>query len=238
MSHRPSPAQRIFESALDKALEIPASRIEERVARLRRDHPHADVTELTYLAQDRFKRDSGLSSGAVGASAAFPSITTPVSLTLSVGQLAVFLASAVTYVLTVAELHGLRVITPERRRALVLSALLGEEGAEAIQGQLGLSTLYWAAQNLAQLPLPTASSISEELMSRMGKYAARKSAALVVGRVIPFGIGAFIGWTGGRAMADRVIDGTFAALGPAGQLPAHDPRDIDGDGEADLIIDV
>ena len=60
---------------------------------------------------------------------------------------------AVTYVLTVAELHGLRVVDAERRRALVLSALLGREGSEVVQGQLGLSTLFWAAQVLTQMQI-------------------------------------------------------------------------------------
>ena len=203
-----------LERALDKAIAIPASRIEERVARMRRDRPGADAAELVELAGARFRRDAGLSSGAVGASAAIPAISTGAAAALTVGQSAAFMASAVTYVLTVAEIQGVHVVDTERRRALVLSALLGKEGSEAVQGQLGLSSMFWAAQVLMQMPLPSVKSINARLIKRVAKRSAAKGGALALGRLLPFGIGAAIGWSGGRALANQVIEGAQAALGP------------------------
>ena len=203
-----------LERALDKAIAIPASRIEERVARMRRDRPGADAAELVELAGARFRRDAGLSSGAVGASAAIPAISTGAAAALTVGQSAAFIASAVTYVLTVAEIQGVHVVDAERRRALVLSALLGKEGSEAVQGQLGLSSMFWAAQLLMQMPLPSVKSINAHLIKRVAKRSAAKGGALALGRLLPFGIGAAIGWKGGRALANQVIEGAQAALGP------------------------
>ena len=203
-----------LERALDKAIAIPASRIEERVARMRRDRPGADAAELVELAGARFRRDAGLSSGAVGASAAIPAISTGAAAALTVGQSAAFIASAVTYVLTVAEIQGVHVVDAERRRALVLSALLGKEGSEAVQGQLGLSSMFWAAQLLMQMPLPSVKSINAHLIKRVAKRSAAKGGALALGRLLPFGIGAAIGWSGGRALANQVIEGAQAALGP------------------------
>ena len=203
-----------LERALDKAIAIPASRIEERVARMRRDRPGADAAELVEMAASRFRRDAGLSSGAVGASAAIPAISTGAAAALTVGQSAAFIASAVTYVLTVAEIQGVHVVDTERRRALVLSALLGKEGSEAVQGQLGLSSMFWAAQLLMQMPLPSVKSINAHLIKRVAKRSAAKGGALALGRLLPFGIGAAIGWKGGRALANQVIEGAQAALGP------------------------
>ena len=203
-----------LERALDKALAIPAARIEERVARMRRDRPGADAAELVEMAASRFRRDAGLSSGAVGASAAIPAISTGAAAALTVGQSAAFIASAVTYVLTVAEIQGVHVVDTERRRALVLSALLGKEGSEAVQGQLGLSSMFWAAQLLMQMPLPSVKSINAHLIKRVAKRSAAKGGALALGRLLPFGIGAAIGWKGGRALANQVIEGAQAALGP------------------------
>ena len=203
-----------LERALDKAIAIPASRIEERVARMRRDRPGADAAELVEMAASRFRRDAGLSSGAVGASAALPAISTGAAAALTVGQSAAFIASAVTYVLTVAEIQGVHVVDTERRRALVLSALLGKEGSEAVQGQLGLSSMFWAAQLLMQMPLPSVKSINAHLIKRVAKRSAAKGGALALGRLLPFGIGAAIGWKGGRALANQVIEGAQAALGP------------------------
>ena len=203
-----------LERALDKAIAIPASRIEERVARMRRDRPGADAAALVEMAGARFRRDAGLSSGAVGASAAIPAISTGAAAALTVGQSAAFIASAVTYVLTVAEIQGVHVVDTERRRALVLSALLGKEGSEAVQGQLGLSSMFWAAQLLMQMPLPSVKSINAHLIKRVAKRSAAKGGALALGRLLPFGIGAAIGWKGGRALANQVIEGAQAALGP------------------------
>ena len=203
-----------LERALDKALAIPAARIEERVARMRRDRPGADAAELVEMAASRFRRDAGLSSGAVGASAAIPAISTGAAAALTVGQSAAFIASAVTYVLTVAEIQGVHIVDTERRRALVLSALLGKEGSEAVQGQLGLSSMFWAAQVLMQMPLPSVKSINARLIKRVAKRSAAKGGALALGRLLPFGIGAAIGWKGGRALANQVIEGAQAALGP------------------------
>ena len=209
-SERPTALER----ALDKAIAIPAARIEERVARMRRDRPGADAAELVEMAGSRFRRDAGLSSGAVGASAAIPAISTGAAAALTVGQSAAFIASAVTYVLTVAEIQGVHVVDTERRRALVLSALLGKEGSEAVQGQLGLSSMFWAAQLLMQMPLPSVKSINARLIKRAAKRSAAKGGALALGRLLPFGIGAAIGWSGGRALANQVIEGAQAALGP------------------------
>ncbi len=203
-----------LERALDKAIAIPAARIEERVARMRRDRPGADAAELVEMAASRFRRDAGLSSGAVGASAALPAISTGAAAALTVGQSAAFIASAVTYVLTVAEIQGVHIVDTERRRALVLSALLGKEGSEAVQGQLGLSSMFWAAQLLMQMPLPSVKSINAHLIKRVAKRSAAKGGALALGRLLPFGIGAAIGWKGGRALANQVIEGAQAALGP------------------------
>ena len=203
-----------LERALDKAIAIPAARIEERAARMRRDRPGADAAELVEMAASRFRRDAGLSSGAVGASAALPAISTGAAAALTVGQSAAFIASAVTYVLTVAEIQGIHVVDAERRRALVLSALLGKEGSEAVQGQLGLSSMFWAAQLLMQMPLPSVKSINAHLIKRVAKRSAAKGGALALGRLLPFGIGAAIGWKGGRALANQVIEGAQAALGP------------------------
>ena len=64
-SHR-STGRFVLERGLDKALAIPAARIEERIARMRRDRPGADTAELVELAASRFRTEAGLSSGVRG----------------------------------------------------------------------------------------------------------------------------------------------------------------------------
>ena len=114
----------------------------------------------------------------------------------------------------------------------------GQEGSEAVQGQLGLSSMFWAAQLLMQMPLPSVKSINAHLIKRVAKRSAAKGGALALGRLLPFGIGAAIGWKGGRALANQVIEGAQAALGPARserlrrQLPRRGDRSVSGIGSA------
>lgn len=204
-----------LERALDLAIALPARQLNERVERLRRDHPDAGTEELVWWAGERLRRESALTSAAVGASAALPAVGTGSAAALTVGQTAAFLTSAVTYILTVAELRGLHLTSPERRRTLVLAALLGQQGVEAVQGALGLSALYWASQTLAQMPLSTARSVNQQLARHLARRQARRAGALSLGRLAPFGIGAAIGWVGGRSLAAQVIEGAQAALAPA-----------------------
>ena len=65
-----------------------------------------------------------------------------------------------------------------------------------------------------QMPLPSVKSINARLIKRMAKHSVAKGGALALGRLLPFGIGAAIGWKGGRALANQVIEGAQAALGP------------------------
>ena len=74
--------------------------------------------------------------------------------------------------------------------------------------------MFWAAQLLMQMPLPSVKSINARLIKRVAKRSAAKGGALALGRLLPFGIGAAIGWKGGRALANQVIEGAQAALGP------------------------
>ena len=62
---------------------------------------------------------------------------------------------AAYYVLTVAQLQGISVVDRERRRTLLLSALLGKEGQEIIEGQLGMQSLVWVGQLVNTLPIST-----------------------------------------------------------------------------------
>lgn len=120
---------------------ISASRIKERIAWMRRDHPGTDAVESIEIAGARFRRDTGLSLGAAGASAAIPAVSTGAAVALMVSQSVAFIASAVTYVLTVAKTQRIHIVDTKRRRTPVLSALLDKEGSEAAQNQLGLSSM-------------------------------------------------------------------------------------------------
>ena len=189
-----------FETALDKALSIPADRGVVRAERMRAQHPHATTEELS------------LSSGAVGTAAALPSVGTITAAGLTTAQTAAFFVQAAYYVLTVAQLQGISVVDRERRRTLLLSALLGKEGQEIIEGQLGMQSLVWVGQLVNTLPISTVRTVNAKLATRAAKYAGRKVLGVAAGRLAPLGIGAAVGWWGGRSLARQVIESTQVAM--------------------------
>ncbi|MDO5701162.1 MAG: hypothetical protein Q4P36_06805 [Bowdeniella nasicola] len=203
------------DDALDKAIAIPSARVRAKVAKLRARHPHASPERIISILEKQFTRASKLSGAGVGAAAAVPAVGTASAVVLTSAQVAAFLAASALHVMAVAEVHGIPTEDTERRRTLLLTALLGEDGASAVQASLGISSVSWAKRALQMLPISTVKSVNTTLRKRAAKKAAAKGGGIAVGRLAPFGIGAVIGWSGGKALARTVIEGTRAAFGPA-----------------------
>ncbi|MEE6273637.1 hypothetical protein [Georgenia wangjunii] len=204
-----------FESLLDAALALPAGRVQANVAALRRAHPDATPAEILTQLEDAYVRSVKRTSGAVGAVATVPAIGTGIAAVLTAGTVGTFLARSATFVLAVAEVHGVHIADASRRRTLVLASLLGQEGVDALEGQVGLGTLGWARTALTRLPLGTVRGVNRGLTSRLARRFATRGGLLAVGRLAPFGVGAIIGWTGGRAVARNVVESAREAFGPA-----------------------
>ena len=226
-----------FETALDKALSIPADRVVVRAERMRAQHPHATTEELVELAGRALVRDVSLSSGAVGTAAALPSVGTITAAGLTTAQTAAFFVQAAYYVLTVAQLQGISVVDRERRRTLLLSALLGKEGQEIIEGQLGMQSLVWVGQLVNTLPISTVRTVNAKLATRAAKYAGRKVLG-VAGRLAPLGIGAAVGWWGGRSLARQVIESTQVAMQDHAADLVSSPKVVDLDLDESKVIDL
>ncbi len=200
---------------IDTATTIPSSQVRRYVDDLRATHPDATPTELIELLKRRYLLAVSASGGAVGAVAAFPVVGTGVALTLTAGQVAAFMAASAALCLAVAEVHGIATDDVSRRRALLLTTLLGENGPELLEHQLGLSTATWAQVLLTRLPVATVKTVNKTLRGRMAKAVVTKSSSVMLGRLLPFGIGAAIGYLGGRVMGKSLIEGLDAAFGPA-----------------------
>ena len=66
-----------------------------------------------------------------------PGIGTLVALSAVAGETVVFLEATAVFVLAVAEVHGIPAEHRERRRALVLAVLVGEDSKHAIADLIG-----------------------------------------------------------------------------------------------------
>jgi hypothetical protein len=102
-----------------------------------------DPAEVIAVLEKQYLAAVTETGAAVGGAAAAPGIGTIVALTLSGGEIAVFLETTALFALTVAEVHGIRVDEVERRRTLVLTVVLGEHGSKLVEKMAGRTDQRW-----------------------------------------------------------------------------------------------
>lgn len=203
-----------IEAAIDAALTFPTERIRASVDGIRRKRPSATPAEVIKILEKRYLLAVSASGGAVGAAAALPVIGTGTALALTAGQVASFLGASSLLALAVADVHGISTDDRARRRALLLTAMLGDEGPELLSQQVGLSAVTWGRTLLTRLPIATVKTVNKALRGRIVKTSAAKAGSLMLGRLLPFGIGAAVGFAGSRVIGNQMIEGVRAAFGP------------------------
>ena len=205
----------LLDAAIDRAVTIPASTIRAHVDSLRRRNPEASPQRIITLLTREYSTLMQGTGGAVGTAAVMPGVGTGVSLALTTADVAAFFTSSSAYALAVAEVHGIEVHDVERRRALLLGAVLGDSGAKAMAEVSGKPMAAWGTVLLTAMPKSTIRQVNQVLTGRYVKRLIVKQSSLALGRIIPFGIGAAVGVLGGRALSRTVIHQTTRAFGPA-----------------------
>lgn len=213
MRDRSSPV--LFDLALAKATTIPAQTIRKYVDGVRRRNPEATPEQLLKILAKQYKNLMRTTGGAVGVSAALPGIGTTTAIVLSAADVGGFLMSASIYSLAVADVHGIDAQDTERRKALLLTTLLGESGAKTVAEITGKPLPMWGTALLTSLPNSTIKQVNTVLTSRFVKRQLIKHTGLTVGRIIPFGVGAVVGVAGGNGLANTVINQAQKAYGHA-----------------------
>ncbi|NMO01178.1 hypothetical protein HH308_08095 [Gordonia sp. TBRC 11910] len=201
-------------SILDKAQRLQAPAVAKYVASLRKSNPEATPAQIIEKLEKRYLTAVTGSGGAVGAAAAVPGIGTFTAIGAITGETALFIEASALLALAIAEVHGIEPHEQERRKALVLSVALGEEGVVALGKVVGSNG--GALRRLAggAIPGPNLAALNKTLTKKIiNKYAVKK-APLIIGKLMPAGIGATIGAVGNRAMGKRVINNARQAFGP------------------------
>lgn len=200
--------------ALDGALTVQQKAVVRHVEGIRREHPDFTPRQVIEELQELFLNSVTIAGAAVGGTAAVPGLGTVAALALGAGEVVGFLDAVALFTLAVAHVHGIDVEDVERRRALVLTVLMGESGREAV-GK--------AAQRLpgpiggivaGKLSTPTLRELNSGLLRGFLRRFLIRRGALVFGRLAPFGVGAVIGGTGNRMLARNVIRGAKETFGP------------------------
>jgi hypothetical protein len=132
---------------------------------------------------------------------------------VSGGETVAFLNATVLYILARAEVQGIKIQNVERRRTLVMAVMLGDAGATGI-GQVAERTgQHWAGQIVRGIPQSKINAINKVLGRHfVTKYGAKKG-VVVLGKVVPFGIGAVIGGTANGLFSQGIIKAADRAFG-------------------------
>lgn len=212
---QPSAAARALSRILERGSRAQRPAVRAYVDRLRSADPDAGPAAIVAKLERRYLRAVTASGAAVGATAAFPGIGTLAALSAVAGETAVFLEATAVFVLAVAEVHGIPAEQRERRRALVLSVLVGEGGKRAVADLIGPGRTRgaWLSEGAASLPLPAVTQLNSRLLKYFVKRYTIKRAVLAFGKLLPIGIGTLIGGWGNRLMGKKIVGNARKAFG-------------------------
>ncbi|GAF50855.1 MULTISPECIES: hypothetical protein [Rhodococcus] len=223
MAGNGGPVEKVLVSVLDNGSRLQAPAVAKYVEWVRRSHPGESPAQIVERMEKMFLLAVTGSGSAVGATAAIPGVGTVASIAAVGAESAFFLEAAALLTLAVASVHGISAADHQQRRALVLSVALGESGMEIVQKATGVTAKNWASAITSRIPGPTMKGMNSTLVRKfITKYAARRS-ALILGKLVPAGIGAAIGGAGNRAIGKGVVKNAREAFGPA---PARWPDEL------------
>ena len=133
----PAPPRSVLSEIIERGARVQGPAVRAYVERLRDGNPDATPAEIVTKLEKHYLAAVMASGAAVGSAAAFPGIGTLVALSAVAGETVVFLEATAVFVLAVAEVHGIPAEHRERRRALVLAVLVGEDSKHAVADLLG-----------------------------------------------------------------------------------------------------
>ncbi|MEO8528004.1 MAG: hypothetical protein ABI435_02900 [Pseudolysinimonas sp.] len=217
--------------SVDKLLSVQRPIVLAHIRSIRTSRPNATPAQIIAILERRYLTAVTTGGALVGASAAIPAVGIGASLALSGVETAGFLEASALFAQSVTELHGIAVDDPERARTLVMAMMLGNGGRELLTQFAGQAVgggtsrnVYWGELITKSMPRAALGPIAEQIRKAFLKKFAVSQGGSVVGRLIPFGIGALVGGGGNHLLGRRVVNSARTAFPPA---PASFPLTLD-----------
>jgi hypothetical protein len=214
-SEKPKRSARALASIIERSSRIQGPLAAAYVERLRRADPDAGPATVVAKLEKRYVTAVTASGAAVGSTAVLPGLGTIAALSAAAGETAVFLEATAFYALAVASVYGVATDERERRRALVLSVLVGDDGKHAMSELLGggRTSGAWLSEGVASLPMSSLSQLNSRLLKRAVRRFTVRRSALLFGKILPVGIGALIGAVGNRLAGKKIVRNARNAFG-------------------------
>lgn len=213
----PSPAAR----GLDLVMTVQRPVVLAHIRSIRSRRPDASPAQVVAILERRYLTAVTTGGALVGASAAIPAVGVGTALVLSGVETAGFLEASALFAQSVCEVHGIPVEDPERARTLVMAMMLGSGGADLIRQFAGQAaggstrSAFWGEMVTSSLPRTLVGPLSDVVQRTFLRRFAVSQGGSVVGRLVPFGIGAVLGGGGNHLMGRRVVHASREAFGPA-----------------------
>ena len=144
-----------------------------------------------------------------------PGVGTVTSMSLSALAVGGYLERTALYAQAVAELHGVHVRDAETARSMVMAIMLGEEGSQLMNTVLlqtgkasGVSNKWGMLGNSSSGKMFSVERTIRNLFIR--RFLTRQTGALL-GRALPFGVGAVVGGGANLALGKDVVRNTRRA---------------------------
>lgn len=190
---------------------------------VRRKHPELTPEQVIKRLEKQYLAAVSTGGAAVGATAVAPGIGTAAALGLTVAETVGFLEASAFFGQAVTEVHGIAIEDEERAKALVMGLMLGAGGqalvkraAEQAIGKGGMpGNTYWGQLITSALPAGAMGQVVDFLRRAFLRRMARNTGASMLGRAMPFGIGAVIGGVGNNILGRQVVRAAREAFGPA-----------------------
>jgi hypothetical protein len=211
-----------FSRTLDRMLSVQRPVVLAHIRGIRKSKPGLAPAGVIRILERRYLAAVTTGGALVGASSAIPAVGTVASVALSAAETAGFLEASALFAQSVTEVHGIALNDPERSRTLVMALILGGAGSELVEQLAGevvggapSRTVFWGEMVTKSLPKSAVGGVAKRMRSYFIKRFAAREGASIIGRAIPFGIGAVIGGTGNHLLGRRIISGSRTAFGPA-----------------------
>jgi hypothetical protein len=213
---------RQVEKGLEKLLSVQRPLVLAHVRGIRRRNPHASPEQVVKILERHYLTAVTAGGAAVGASAVLPAVGVGISLALSSAETAGFLEASALFAQSVTEVHGIAVEDPERARTLVMTMMLGTAGSDLVKqlaGQVSGTgpgrTKFWGELVTKSMPQRILGTVTDRIQKMFVRRFITTQGANVIGRLIPFGIGAVIGGAGNHLLGRKVVSSSREAFGPA-----------------------
>lgn len=233
---KPKPA---VTKAVDTVLKVQRPLVVSMLKKMREKHPHDTPDQLARRLEKAYLRDVTVGGGAVGASAFVPGLGTAASVGLSVLAVGGYLERTAIYAQSMAELHGVHVEDPDKARLMVMAIMLGEDGSVLMNsilahtGKTGGVSRKWGMM-MGSKDAGKIFSIERTIRNMFIKRFLTRQSGALLGRALPFGVGAVVGGGANLALGRSVVKSVAYSFG---DLPATFPANLSDDRASKLVDD-